>query len=65
MQIELEKEINNNAPNEKNKKEIIVQFVEGLIDMLYNKELFLNYENENYINLLFQFTTSFIMNYKP
>ena len=63
MQIELEKEINNNDPNEKNKKEIIVQFVEGLIDMLYNKELFLNYENENYINLLFQFTTSFIMNY--
>ena len=63
-QIDLEKEISdNNDLNKKNIKETIVPFIEGLIDMIYNTELFINYENESYINSLFQLTKSFIVNY--
>lgn len=31
--------------------------------MIYDKELYINYENDNYINMLFMLTMSFVMNY--
>jgi len=65
--IELEKKLlieeTNNIDNLHEIKEIFFPFVDGLIDMIYDKELYINYENDNYINILFMLTMSFVMNY--
>ena len=44
-------------------KEIILPFEEGLNDMLYDPELYLNFENDGYINMLFILTRTFFLNY--
>ena len=44
-------------------QEIVFSFSDGLVDMLFDTELYLNYENENYLNMLFIFSTTFVMNY--
>ena len=64
QQIESEKELelkkNEDVSNEQNQ---LRSFIDGLIDMIYDKELYINYENDEYINLLFMLTRTFMMNY--
>ena len=66
-QIEFSKELSIDDHNNNNNllkiKEILFPFIDGLIDMIYDKELYINYENDNYINMLFMLTMSFVMNY--
>ena len=44
-------------------KAILFPFVEGLNDMLYAPDLFQNFENDGYINMLFILTRTFFLNY--
>ena len=60
---ELYKKIPSNIIDIKKSKEMITDFVDSLIDMIYDSELYINYEKNDYINMLFMLSRSFVMNY--
>ena len=64
--ILLEKKIKSQDVNDINilsKRDIFIPFVDGLIDIIFDIELYENYEDDNYINMLFKLIVTFFMNY--
>ena len=64
--ILLEKKIKSLDLNDVNillQKDTFLPFVDGLIDMIFDIKLYENYEDDNYINMLFKLIVTFFMNY--